>query len=111
MMVQTERKDQAIAQQYERYKLERAAKQEEEQKIKQCVAEEAEKRRAYFAAKKPNVSVTRKPHVCAGCNKEIPTGSQVTTSSVIRPGSSVYGANGHWETLYYCQSCRPIKEA
>jgi len=78
MMTTQESKNYAIAQAYERYKLERAQRLAEEKASADLKAEIA----AAWAKKKKNtVVVTRKDHMCDGCGSVIAAGSRCMAPS------------------------------
>jgi ribosomal protein S27AE len=99
-----------ISESYEKYKQERLEREKEQQAIKQFQADAKAQTDAYYKNKTPKIHVTRKNHVCAKCNQTIPAGSHTTTRLIVKDGNrNLMVSNGHFETLYYCLSCKPLE--
>ena len=100
--------EQALVQ-YHQKKAEREA---ENLKIEQQQAEEKAKTNAYYAnlkAKKKPVK-TRVPHECSNCGETIPKNTVINhPQTILMPGSSQPDGNGHFETMYICNSCSPLE--
>lgn len=78
-----------------------------EEEITRLVTEQKSQREAFFKAKQNNLKTvtTHVPHECVGCKQTIPEGTQAKLYS----HKTVYGTNYGFETLYFCQTCKPSK--
>ena len=83
--------------------------QAQRQQIENQDAAQRAKTNAFWAQKKSD----RRPvktlveHTCQQCGAIIPKKSHVWTNSVVVNGSHT-GGNGHFETYYYCNICKPV---
>ncbi len=110
MMAPQEEKNAAIARQYEVFKQRRLELQAEEKRLAEERAAAKAKTEAYYLEHRAKPRVARVPHSCSGCGREIAAGQKYTPHVRICAGSSKLGGNGHFETDYYCQNCRPVEE-
>ena len=95
---------------YQKYQQERLAREAEQQAIEKFRVEQKAQTAAYWQTKKPKTRTVRKPHTCAGCKQTISTGSKATIRLIEKDGChNLQISNRHFETLYYCENCKPVE--
>jgi 5-methylcytosine-specific restriction endonuclease McrA len=115
MMMQTEKSNQKIMEQYRLYCLQREQRQREE-------AEEKARREAEFQARDeqlrkacmPRTVTTRTVHTCTGCGATIPAKSRVVVEGEVQRVVFMYSQGASMRRVvnrYYCVNCRKAGEA
>lgn len=97
----------------QQYHLDKAEREKQQQQIQQQLQTEKAKREAYYAdlKAKKHPTKTRKSHICSNCGETIPKNTVINhPQTILMPGSSQPDGNGHFETLYQCNTCSPLKE-
>ena len=88
-----------------KFEAQRKQKIADYQKITEQLKQEKLEREAFYQQKKDNLDTvtTLKEHQCVECGAVIPAGMQVKRAIQ----KCVYGTNWGFETVYYCNACRP----
>jgi hypothetical protein len=114
MMMQTEKSNQKIMEQYRLYCLQREQRQREE-------AEEKARREAQYQALTeklrkacmPHTVTTRTVHTCTGCGATIPAKSRVVVEGEVQRVVFMYSQGTSIRRVvsrYYCVNCRKAGE-
>jgi hypothetical protein len=114
MMMQTEKSNQKIMEQYRKYL------QQREQRLKE-EAEEKARREAEFQARDeqlrkvcmPRTVTTRTVHTCTGCGATIPAKSRVVVEGEVQRVVFMYSQGTSIRRVvsrYYCVNCRKAGE-
>jgi 5-methylcytosine-specific restriction endonuclease McrA len=115
MMVQPEKSNQKIMEQYRNYLQQREQRQREE-------AEEKARREAQYQALTeklrkacmPRTVTTRTVHTCTGCGATIPAKSRVVVEGEVQRVIFMYSQGASMRRVvnrYYCVNCRKAGEA